>query len=86
MLHHMQLLFLWNRRRGGGTTNLGGIFLLKVFMPFPSRKVCLSFGKTFFSLEGFSFLISYFEWYRYLPLFSFSLVVDTYPFTTNSSF
>ena len=69
----------------GGTTNLGGIFLLEVFMPFLSEKICLSFGETFFPLEDFSFLISCFEWYVYLPFFSFSLAIDIILFTTNSS-
>ena len=70
---------------GGGTTNLGGIFLLEVFMPFLCEKICLSFGETLFPLEDFSFLISCFEWYGYLQFFSFSLVVDIILFTTNSS-
>ena len=65
-------------------TNFGGIFLLEVFLPFPSGKVCLSFGKTLFSLKGFSFLISYFEWYGYLIFFSFSIDVDAFPFIANS--
>ena len=82
MLHYMPLLFRWNKRK---TTNLGGIFLLEVFMPFSYRKVCLLFRGTLFSLKGFSFLISYFEWHGYLLLFSFSLAIDTFPFSTNSS-
>ena len=32
-----------------------------MYLPFPTGKVCLSFGGTFFSLKGFSFLIYCFE-------------------------
>ena len=46
---------------GEGLTNLGGIFLLEVFMPFPFGKIYIYFGETFFPLEDFSFLISCFE-------------------------
>ena len=65
--------------------NLGGIFLLEVFMPFPSVEVCLSFRETFFYLENFSFSFSYFERYRYLKFFSFSLAANTLLFVSKSS-
>ena len=83
MLHYMPLLFRWNKRKDN-----------KHWRYFPPLSVlALSFWKKYaslleehsFSLKGFSFLISYFEWYGYLPLCSFSMVVDTFPFTANSS-
>ena len=77
MLCHMPLLSRWNRKMDNETW--------RYFPPlsvhaFSFGKLYLSFGETFFPLEGFS----YFEWYGYLPFFSFSLVVDTFPFTVNS--
>ena len=54
-------------------------------MPFSPGKVCLSFEETSFPFQDFSFLISYFEWYGYLPLFFLSLVVDTLLFAAKSS-